>query len=315
MAITRPGSGLLICAGEFFFDFIFYGLAGPPRLGEELITDNFVLDLGGGAPITATVAARLGRQVELVTVLGKSVLDAFALQQMDRRGLRRALVRQSGKFLMGGLTVAVSTARDRYFLTANGANEAVADHLLGPAVRAAMTRAQHVHFALSPRQWRRFPRMLAGLRRRGVTTSWDMGWRPEAMRDPHFRSTLAAVDVLFMNEPEALRFANAKSIDNALQRLRARGQTVVVKLGKRGAVADVDGRRVRATGMKVKAIETTGAGDAFDAGFLHLWMDGADLEQCLRAGNICGALSTRLPGGSAGAPAAAELKRLMRRMD
>jgi sugar/nucleoside kinase (ribokinase family) len=314
MMRTRTNPGLLVCAGEFFFDIIFYGLQALPRLGEELVTEKFGLALGGGATITATVAARLGCRTELVSVLGTSALDAFAIGEVDRRGVGRKLARRSRKHSMGGVTVSVSTARDRYFLTANGANEDVGGHVCGREARAFMRKAQHVHFALSPRTWRRFPALLAELRKRGVTTSWDVGWRPEAMRDPDFRRTLAAVDVVFMNEREALRFAGKRSLMDALRKLQTDGQTLVVKLGSRGAVAmDADGRRLRSRGMKVNAVDTTGAGDAFDGGFLHLWMQGADVEECLRAGNVCGALSTRVAGGSAGAPTGPELKRLMRR--
>ena len=312
----RTNSGTLVCAGEFFFDLIFHGLARPPRLGEELVTDNFALDLGGGAAITATVAARLGMQTELATVLGNSVLDRFALQELDYRGIGRRLVRRSGQYASGGLTVAVSTRQDRYFLTANRANAGVADHLLAPSVRTAMARARHVHFGLNPHAWRRFPRLLADLRRAGVTTSWDLGWHPEAMRDRSFRRTLASADIVFMNEREALRFAGRNSLSAAVERLRTGAQILVVKLGKRGAIAiDADGRRVRSAVVKVNARDTTGAGDAFNGGFLHLWLQGAPLAECLRAGNICGALSTRAPGGTAGAPTAVEFQRLMRRSD
>src|ERR1041384_3465453 len=280
MARERINSGILMCAGEFFSDIIFYGLPGLPRLGEELVTDNFALELGGGAAITATVATRLGQRCELVTVLGTSALDAFALAELDRRTVGRKLVCQSAKHPVCGVTVALSTKRDRAFLTANGANEAVASHVCSRAVRAAMAGARHVHFGLSPRNWQRFPALLAGLRKRGVTTSWDMGWRPEAMRDPNFRRTIAAVDAVFMNELEALRFAKTKSLSDALQSLRAGNQTFVVKLGRRGAIAiTADGRHVRAPGVRVRVVDTTGAGDAFNGGFLYLCLQGAQIEE------------------------------------
>src|SRR3954447_4605440 len=237
MARTQTNPGLLICAGEFFSDIIFYGLHSLPRGGEELGTDNFSLEIGGGAAITATVAARLGLTTELVSVLGTSALDAFALAELDRRGVGRKLVRQSSKHSLGGVTVSVSTVRDRYFLTANGANQEVAGHVCGREVRQSMMRAQHVHFGLSPQTWRPFPAVLAELRERGVTTSWDLGWRPEAMRDANFRRTLAAVDVVFMNEHEVVRFAGTKSVADALEKVCHNGQTLVVKLGSRGAVA------------------------------------------------------------------------------
>ena len=314
MVRTRAQSGRLICAGEFFFDIIFYDLPRLPRLGEEVVTDNFALDVGGGAAITASVAARLGRATDLVSVLGTSTLDSFALDQLRRRGVGHKLVRHSKGHRHGGCTVAVSTARDRYFLTASGANEEVAEHVLSPPVRQAMARAQHVHFGLSPHDWRRFPALLADLRQRGVTTSWDLGWRPEAMGDANFRRTLAELDVVFMNQREALRFSGAASVNEAVRRLRGDGQVFVVKLGSRGAKAvGQDECRARVPGLKVRTVDSTGAGDAFNGGFLHWWLQGAGIEECLRAGNICGALSTRAPGGSAAAPSSTELQRLMRR--
>lgn len=312
----RTNNGKLVCAGEFFFDLIFYGLVRLPQLGEESVTDNFAFSLGGGAVITATVASRLGSATELATVLGGSALDRFALEELDRRGIARKLVRQSDKYPTGGITVGVSTKRDRYFLTANGANQAVARHLLTRPVRSAMARARHVHFGLSPREWRLFPALLADLRRAGVTTSWDLGWHPDALRDPQFRRTIALTDILFMNELEALRFARANSLDDALLDLRSPEQLLVVKLGKRGSLAVDDGHsRVHSSAVKVNAVDTTGAGDAFNGGFLHLWLRGASVRDCLRAGNICGALTTRAPGGTAAAPTTTEFQRLMRRSD
>ena len=316
MVRTRAQSGRLICAGEVFFDIIFYDLPRLPRLGEEVVTDNFAVDVGGGAAITASVAAKLGRTSDLVSVLGTSTLDSFALDQLRRRRIGYKLVRSSKKHRHGGCTVAVSTSRDRYFLTASGANEEVAHHVLSRPVRQAMAKAQHVHFGLSPQDWICFPALLGDLRKRGVTTSWDLGWRPEAMRDANFRRTLAELNIVFMNEREALRFSAAGSVKEAVQRLRSDAQVFVVKLASRGAIAvEADGRQARVRGMKVRTVDSTGAGDAFNGGFLHWWLQGAGLEECLRAGNICGALSTRAAGGSAAAPTLKELQRLMRRSD
>jgi len=307
------GLGILVTAGEFYFDLIFYGLPALPNLGEELNTNNFALELGGGAVTTALTAAKLARRVDLVSVLGDSALDAFAIAELRRRGVGTKLVkRQGGK--MGGITVAVSVRRDRYFLTYPGANALVESHLLSPSVRKQLRRARHVHLGLSPRRWDAFARLVAWLRRWDVTTSWDLGWHPEAARLPGFHRLCTLIDVVFFNRDEALRYSGAGSPDAALARLAHPGQCVVIKLGAGGAIAiGPDGTRGRVRGIKVRATETTGAGDAFNGGFLHAWLDGADLDDCLRAGNICGALSTTAPGGSAGTPRRAELARLLRR--
>lgn len=304
----------LVCCGEFYFDFIFYRLPRLPRLGEELVTQNFALTLGGGAVISAQVAARLGRRAELVSVVGNTPLDRFALEELRKgrvgvRGTRRI----AGA--AGGLTVSVSLRKDRYFLTHRGANLQLESYLSSAQARWHLRRARHVHFALTPKRWSPFLGAVRALRRTGVTTSWDLGWNPTAARQPGFRRVYRMLDVVFFNRDEALRYSGARTPEAALARLANPGQTVVVKLGAGGAIAQAPGREiVRAKGLRVRAIETTGAGDAFNGGFLDAWLDPASLADCLRAGNICGALSTTVPGGSPGAPTRAVLRKWLRRM-
>jgi sugar/nucleoside kinase (ribokinase family) len=99
-----------------------------------------------------------------------------------------------------------------------------------------------------------------------------------------------------------------------MRKLASPGQVIVVKLGAEGAIALSPAGEAKVDPLKVTAVDTTGAGDAFNGGFLHKWMDGAKLEDCLRTGNVCGALSTTKPGGSAGTPTLPQLNRALRGM-
>ena len=305
---------VLVAAGEFYFDFIFYRLPHLPPLGEELVTKDFALALGGGVVTTALTVARLGRKVELVSILGDTPLDSFALAELKRRRVGSKYVKRQRR-VMGGLTVSVSLPDDRYFLTCRGANDFLERYLLSRHVRRKLGRARHVHFGLTPRRWGPFLRLVRWLRQRGVTASWDLGWNPEAAAQLDFRRLCALLDIVFFNRDEALRYSGASNPEAALRRLAQPGQFGVIKLGPEGALAvGRDGSRKYVRDMKVLAMETTGAGDAFNGGFLHAWLDGADLADCLRAGNICGALSTTAPGGSTGTPTRTTLVRLLRRM-
>lgn len=303
----------LIAAGEFFFDLIFYRLEHLPRMGEELVTPNFALALGGGAPNTAVTAARLGRKVELAAVLGDTPLDQFAISEFEKNGVGTRLIRRQAKS-MGALTVAVSLPKDRFFLTYPGSNNFLDRYLLSASARRDLAAGAHVHFGLSPRDWIRYAKLVGYLRKQGVTTSWDLGWHPEAIRLAGFRELYAALDVIFLNRIEVLRYSGESSVDRAMRKLASHGQVVVVKLGAQGAVALGPGGIAKSSSVKVDAIDTTGAGDAFNGGFLHAWMNGADLLSCLRAGNACGALSTTKPGGNAGVPNLSQLNRVLRRM-
>jgi sugar/nucleoside kinase (ribokinase family) len=301
----------LIAAGEFFFDLIFYKLDHLPRMGEELVTPNFALALGGGAPTTAITAARLGRRVQLATVLGDTSLDEFAIHELNNQGVSTKLVRHH-RGTMAALTVAVSLPKDRFFLTYPGSNAYLEKYLLSPASLKLLAAGGHVHFGLSPRDWKPYAKLVQRLKKQEVTTSWDLGWHPEAIALPGFRELYAALDVVFLNKIEALRYADEKSPERAMRKLASPRQMIVVKLGAEGAIALSPRGAAKVEPMKVTAVDTTGAGDAFNGGFLHKWMEDAKLEDCLRTGNICGALSTTKPGGSAGAPTLPQLNRALR---
>lgn len=299
----------LVCAGEFFTDLVFFDLKALPMLGEEIKTDAFASSPGGGAAITAIAAARLGRPAELVTVWSDSMLDAAARTRLEAAGVSFAGSRISPS-AEPGITVAVSTREDRYFLTSPGANRFVAEHLVEAETLNRISRARHVHFALVPDRWEPFLNAIKRLRQGGTTVSWDLGWDPAAGRSADFQDLRRQLDVLFLNEAEALQYAHARSPQEALAHFVPMRNTVVIKRSADGAMACSEGRtKAEVAGIEVDAVETTGAGDAFNGGFLHAWMAGMSLEEALWAGNICGGLSTRAAGGIQALPTRAEFER------
>ncbi|MFQ5737769.1 MAG: carbohydrate kinase family protein [Acidobacteriota bacterium] len=298
--------GVFVSAGEFFLDLIFYDLTQLPSLGEELKTDNFAYSLGGGAAISAAAASRLGRETKLLTVWGDSPLDSEAQSSLLELGVDSS----SSPVLpdtCSGLTVAVSTREDRYFLTCPGANRFVERSLLSEEGRLRLKEGRHVHLALTPGDWEPFGLLVAELQAARVTVSWDLGWDPASAESPGFGRLRSRLDLLFLNEMEALRYSGAQSVEGAIARLCSPHNTVVIKRGEKGAVGAQRGAQpVESKGVAVTAVESTGAGDAFNGGFIHAWMSGCSLEDSLLAGNICGALSTRKPGGVAALPSREE---------
>ncbi|HEY9502345.1 MAG TPA: PfkB family carbohydrate kinase, partial [Pyrinomonadaceae bacterium] len=87
---------------------------------------------------------------------------------------------------------------------------------------------------------------------------------------------------------------------------------VVIKLGSKGAVAIKGGELVTAPGFKIKVVDTTGAGDSFDAGFISGYLAGSSLNECLKIANACGAMSALKSGGSAGQPDQNSLNKFLR---
>jgi sugar/nucleoside kinase (ribokinase family) len=283
----------LIAAGEAFDDYVFHGLAQLPRLGEEIRTDRLLRSPGGGAVITAIAASRLGLRCGM---LGGLSTDAARL--LRNEGIRVRNLRRAGE--PAPITVAISTPRDRTFVTFNGMN----GRLPGRLRRAiAGMRARHVHFALAPAACRPWRAVVRSLRRNGVGTSWDFGWYPTLPTDPHFWSLATSVDYLFVNRAEAVAYApGARSLAQAVDRWRTSPTNVVIKLGGAGARIVGAGVDVRGKAMTVRVVDTTGAGDAFNAGFLAGRLRGLDLPDALQLANRVGALSTRRAGGLAGLP-------------
>ena len=145
---------------------------------------------------------------------------------------------------------------------------------------------------------------LAGsLRERGTSTSIDVGWQEKWLDDPCSREALAHVDWFLPNEREAGRMTGESEPERMLQRLRDRCACgVAIKLGPEGSAALVENRFCLVPSICVTPVDTTGAGDCFDAGFLYGILKRMPIERCLRIGNICGALSTEAAGGIAGSP-------------
>jgi sugar/nucleoside kinase (ribokinase family) len=287
----------LVVAGESFEDLVFFRLPRLPKPGEEIKTASFYQTVGGGAIITAVAAARLGLRSSVLSGVSAAGARVLKAEGVGVRNLRRP-----GE--PPALSVALSTKDNRAFVTFNGVND-----VLGPRLAAAAPRlaARHVHFAFFPAACRPWIGVVEGLRGRGVTTSWDFGWNERLLRDARFAALLAALDFVFVNEQEAALYARKKSAAAAVPYWRARTRNTVIKLGSRGCRWIAPGRDLRSPPVRVRPVETTGAGDAFNAGFIYGLLRGLRPAAMLRTANFVGAMSTRAAGGIASLPRRREL--------
>ena len=171
----------------------------------------------------------------------------------------------------------------------------------------SIAQARHVHVgsvflldALRPD----LPELLRTARAGGATTSVDCNGDPRGTWDGGLRATLAETDVFLPNAVEATAITGIDDVAEAARALVALGPRVVaVKLGEEGAmVATAAGELIRVPAWPVRPLDTTGAGDSFDAGFLTGWLGGWSLLDCLSLGAVCGALSTLGIGGTATQP-------------
>lgn len=291
--------------GEIYVDHIFTGFARWPQPGEEVFTSQYVQELGGGAAITACALGRLARSVSVVGVVGARempwISERFSLFGVDSTCLRSGA---EGS----GVTASLSDATDRTFFTYVGANAGLDEQLAGGALFEHLAHARHVHFAM-PLGAALAAHVLDALRAAGCTTSLDVGHQPRWLLDPANRATCARVDYLLPNEREARILSDGDAEEYLLFTARYGWPSGVVKLGAQGAAMRDENRSLRVPAPAVEAVDTTGAGDAFNAGFIDGLLDGEAGRECLRRGCICGGLSTRAVGGLSGLPARIGLER------
>ena len=275
------------------------------------------LVLGSSAGICASGLARLGVDVALVARVGGDLFGDQTIRLLQGNGVDTAGVLRTDA--PTGISVILSAADDRAILTLTGAMTTLtAGDVRGLLTDLPTTTLEpaegHLHvasFFLLPGLADGLPGLLAHARAAGLTTSLDTNWDP-AERWVGIEACLPHLDVLLPNAAEAVAIARSLGADvadaeAAARVLAARGPVVAVKDGAAGGFAVAGDRLVRSPGLAVEVVDTTGAGDSFDAGFLCAWLAGEDLDTALRWGTAAGSLSTRGFGGTGGQPTRVEL--------
>jgi ribokinase len=296
----------LLVLGDANPDLVLRGGDVVPAFGQaEHLVEEATLTLGGSGAILAHGAARLGLRVAIAAVIGDDLFGRFVREALLAAGVRtEGLVTDISTAT--GVTVVLSGDDDRAILTAPGTIPGLRSELIDVEL---LNRARHVHASSYYLQNALVP-ALPGIFDRahdaGATTSIDPNWDPSERWDGGLTELLQKTDVFLPNAMEATRLAHTSSLEDAVRSLATRAGTVVVKNGDRGAVACTQGRLVVDHGVTIDAVDTTGAGDSFDAGFLAAWLGGEPIERAVAVANACGALSTRTMGGTGAQPTMAE---------
>ncbi len=284
--------------GEVNPDLILYGLPATLPLERELLATGMALTLGGSCAILAHNLAVLGTTVGFITKVGSDAFGRIVRERLAESGVNLSRVAQSRDEVLTGLTLLLPHETERHILTYPGAifdlsfDDLDLDYLLS---------ARHFHMSslfLHRGLREHIPELFRRAKSAGLSTSLDTNDDPEDRWDGVLTQVLPYVDILLPNEREALKIAGKPDLQSAISRLAQTVPTVVVKLGPRGALAVANGKRLTAPPVPVTVVDPVGAGDSFDAGFLHQHLRGAELAECLRFGNLMGAFSTLRPGGT-----------------
>jgi len=295
--MTAPPKFDLSVVGELNLDLVLYGLPAEFELDREHLASDLRLTLGSSSAIFAHNFALLGNRAGFNSAIGEDPLGELCLSRLaesgaDVSGVRKFPCKQTG------LTVILPRPHKRYILTYPGV---MAEMRFEDLDLNHILSARHLHLSSFFLQRALRPRVAELFRlakQAGLTTSLDTNDDPENRWDRDVLDVLKFVDVLLPNESEACCLARRKDPSEALASLAESVPLVVMKRGEKGAIASRRGKLFTDTPQKTEPVDTVGAGDSFDAGFLHQYIRGASLEACLRFGNLAGALSTTRQGGT-----------------
>jgi len=294
----------LIVVGELNPDLI---LSGDVELAfgqvEELVTDA-TLTVGSSSAIFACGAARLGLKVAFIGKVGHDEFGRFMVHALQEYGIDMSGVIEDTK-VKTGLSVILSHGSDRAILTYPGTIGLLRFSEVNVEL---LTQARHLHLAsyfLQEKLRPNVPDLFDLAHHHGMTISLDTNYDP-AEKWEGLVEVLPRTDVYLPNVTEACAITGVSNIDVAMGKLSQQVKIVAVKCGAQGAVARKGEEVVRAASIPVHVVDTVGAGDSFDAGFIYGYLNGWDLRKTLRMAAVCGSLSTRAAGGTAAQPTLAE---------
>ena len=299
----------VLVVGDLNVDLVMTRFTSAPQPGREVLARGCLFTLGGSAGNVATALGRLGRPVKFAGRVGRDTMGDMLVGMMRKRGVDVSSLDRDRR-IGTGIAVALSYTPDRAFVSYLGTVEKtrLRDLRLG-----ALDRCRHLHLTspfLQAGIRRDFPRLLDRARGAGLTTSFDPGWDPAGKWN--VGPILARTDYLLVNEEEAKALTGLERPAAGAVALSHRVPLVVVKTGPEGAIAASEGRVWKAATYPVKPLDTTGAGDSFNAGFLDALLSGQAIDEALAFGCACGALSTCRPGGYEGQATRAQARRLMK---
>ncbi len=258
--------------GELNCDLILYGLPAVLEPEREHLANDFALTLGSSSAIFAHNISLLGSRVGFASCIGGDPLGKFCVERLSESG-----VDVSGVKLLPsrntGVTVILPLAEKRHILTYPGTTfDLDLTHLNLDYLRDAA----HFH----------------------VSSFFLLRADPDNLWADDVKAALKSVDVFLPNEHEACKTAGTGDVDSALDILSHLVPVVVIKCGAQGVLAKRGKERFRAGSLPVQPVDAVGAGDSFNAGFLHKFIRGAGLQDCLEFGNVSAGLSTTRAGGT-----------------
>jgi len=286
----------IVVVGELNPDLIVSGNVVPEFGQIEKLVDKAILTVGSSSAICACGAAKLGLRVAFIGKVGDDIFGRFMCQSLSEQGIDiNGIV--TDKEVPTGISIILSTGSDRAILTSLGTIPRLEYTDIDLKI-IKNTRHLHVGSYYLLEQLRAdLPILFDFTHECGISISLDTNYDPLKKWRNGLEQLLEKVDILLPNSTECCAIAGMPNLDQAVDYLRTKVHYLAVKLGDKGALLCKDHNKYYTDPIRVEVVDTVGAGDSFDAGFIYGYLAGWTPGRILKFATICGSLSTRKAGG------------------
>lgn len=293
-----------VCVGILVADVFCPPLAEPPAPGQLVVVDDLPLDAGGCAVNTGVSLTKLGARAAVVGMVGNDLFGEFIIDLMVQKGLDASGIGRSETRPTSKTIVIPVIGQDRRFIHTFGANaDLTAAHVDRDLVAQGKVLYVGGYLGLPGLDQVGLADILAFAKVQGAQTVVDVIVSSTAMDrvDDVLRAVLPHTDVFLPNDDEAALLTGERDAERQAEAFLARGcGAAVITMGERGVLAKTATQTVRASAFRVDAVDPSGAGDAFDAGFIIGLLEGWDLPQTVRFACAVGASATMKSGCTPG---------------
>lgn len=300
----------VIVVGELNVDLILTGLPSLPEMGMCKLSKDMHFTLGSASAIFASNISRLGLNVGFVGKIGDDEFGDFILNTLIKRKVDTSQIIKD-KTAKTGICVSLSFPENYAMASYAGVRETLT---LSDVNMNYLSRARHLHMSsyyLQPGMQKGCVELFRKAKDLGLTTSLDPDSDPSGLWDESIFEVLKYVDIFLPNENEACHISKCDTIEKALILLNSVVKTVVIKNGEEGAWLKSNNKTIHADVFKVNVVDTTGAGDSFNSGFIYQFYKGSSIEDSILWGNACAAISTTEPGGTTAFPNLLQLRQFL----
>lgn len=288
----------VLVVGELNVDLILDEIEKFPEVGKEVLAQKMTLTLGSSSAIFASNISSLGARVAFIGKIGKDKFGEVVLESLQKNKVDISMIKVD-EHLGTGATVVLNVDEDRANTTYPGAMDYLTIDDIG---NEELKKVRHLHFSsyfLQPGMWGSLGELFRRAKAHGLTTSFDMQWDPKETWTLDVADVLPHVDVFLPNETELMLLSGKNSLEEAIESVKEYTNILVIKRGNKGSLVYNNGELTELPAfLNRNVVDAIGAGDSFNAGFIYKFVNGSDIAECQKFGNLTGAVSTTAAGGT-----------------